>query len=78
MRFWIKFNPTQRLATIDNHRQIIEGYMCPKCGNKNLKVLSLEEGSMGWEAKVQCERCVSHMTLNNTGFQINFTDGNKK
>jgi len=68
------FNPTNHLSTVKEHRETIEAYACPKCGNKNLKVLSLEEGDKGWEATVQCSRCQSSMTLNNTGFRANFQD----
>jgi hypothetical protein len=68
------FNPTNHMSTVKAHRTVIESYPCPKCGNSNLKVLSLEEGDKGWEATVQCSRCQSSMTLNNTGFRANFQD----
>ena len=78
MRPWITFKPTSQISTMEEHRSLIESWACPKCRNKNLKVSSLEEGRKGWEAKVRCERCASVMTLNNTGFQVNFTEGKSK
>lgn len=70
----IAYDPTAKLDTIKQYRIKIEDYTCPKCGNKNLKADSLEEGDKGWEAHVHCNRCQSNMTLNNTGFRINFAE----
>ena len=77
MRPWIKFNPTTQIDIIEYQRRLIENKACPKCLKKNLKVVTLEEGGRGWEAKVRCERCTSVATLNNTGFMVNFTEGKK-
>ena len=72
------YNPTKKLDTIKLHRTTIETYKCPKCGSVNLKADSLEEGIEGWEAHVHCTRCSSNMTLNNTGFRIDFMENKQK
>jgi DNA-directed RNA polymerase subunit RPC12/RpoP len=51
----------------------MENYPCPKCSNRNLHVLLLEEGRKGWEARVECDRCGSKMVVNEGGFHMDFT-----
>ena len=70
----IPFDPTQKIATIQAHRTIIESYGCPKCNNVNLKVDALEEANKGWEAKVHCSRCKTKLSVNDEGFHVDFIE----
>jgi hypothetical protein len=75
MRLLTRFNPETKLETSKQHRLRIENQPCPKCFNRNLNVLLLEEGTKGWEARVECDRCGSKMVINESGFHMDFTSG---
>jgi hypothetical protein len=68
------FNPEQQISKSKQHKDRIESYPCPKCGDKKLKVLLLEEGRCEWEAKVQCGGCTTQAIINNSGFHMDFNE----
>lgn len=78
MKLRRSFNPEAKLAESKTHRLRIENYPCPQCSNHNLKVLLLEEGVKGWEARISCDRCGGRYVVNDTGFHMDFTQGEKQ
>ena len=75
MRLFSHYNPEAKLEKSKQYRLRIENQPCPKCANRNIHVLLLEEGLKGWEARAQCDRCGSKIVVNDTGFHIDFTTG---
>ena len=67
------FEPEKKLELSRQHKKRIESYICPKCEKKQLKVLLLEEGCKGWEARVECGNCHMKSVVNHLGFKMDFT-----
>lgn len=48
----------------------IQKQKCPICATQKLKVLTMELGDKGWEAKTRCADCGTTSIYNNTGFHV--------
>lgn len=73
---WFNSKPTvedemsrnMQLAKFD--RVNLSKLPCPQCSEVKLRVVSVERGAKGWEAKFFCDSCKTGGVLNQTGFHV--------